>query len=61
MAQLRKQQDQLLNLRLLEEIENTTFRAKSTELRDRISKLTVQLEAADRSRDERADTALACF
>ena len=61
LAQLRKQQDQLLNLRLLEEIENNTFRAKSTELRDRSSQLTVQLEAADRSRDERADMALRVF
>ncbi len=61
LAQLRKQQDQLLNLRLLEEIETKTFRAKSTEIRDRISKSTVQLEAADRSRDERADMALCVF
>ncbi len=34
LAQLRKQQDQLLNLRLLEEIETKTFRDKSTEIRD---------------------------
>jgi hypothetical protein len=61
MAQLRKQQDHLLNLRLLEEINDETFHAKRAELRDRVAKLTVQLEGADRSRDERADQALAVF
>ena len=61
LADLRKQEDQLLNLRLLEEIENETFRAKSSELRDRKAKVTVQLEATDHSRDERADMALAVF
>ena len=61
LADLRKQQDLLLNLRLNDEIEESTFRSKSTELRDRVAKLTVKLEATDRDRDERADFALRCF
>ena len=58
---LRGQQDRLLNLRLLDEITADTFAAKSTELRDRITALTLQLEAADRGRDEQADLALKVF
>ena len=37
------------------------FRAKSKEQRDRIAKLTVQLECPDHCRDERADCALRVF
>jgi site-specific DNA recombinase len=58
---LREQQDRLLNLRLLGEIEADTFARKSTELRDRIANLTLQLEATARSRDELADVALKVF
>lgn len=58
---LRGQQDRLLNLRLLEEINADTFAAKNTELRDRIARLTLQLEAADRGRDEQADLATKVF
>jgi ribosomal protein S4 len=56
-AQLRKQQDHLLNLRL----RSTTrrFAPRARRLRDRVANLTVQLEAAGRSRGERADQALA--
>lgn len=60
-AQIRKQEDQLLNLRLLGEIETATYRSKSQELRDRTAKLTLQIEAIDRSRDEKADAALRVF
>lgn len=60
-ASLRKQEDQLLNLRLLEEINQSTFAAKSTEFRDRIAQLTLQMEACDRSRSERIDIAVKAF
>ena len=55
------QQDCLLNLRLLEEIEATTFAAKQTELRDRAAILKVQIDATDRSHDENADIAVKAF
>ncbi len=55
------QQDRLLNLRLLEEIEANTFAAKQTELRDRVAKLKVQIDATDRSHDENADIAVKAF
>ncbi len=58
---LRQQQDRLLNLRLLDEINSDTFAAKSTELRDRIAAITLQLEAADRGREEQADLAIKVF
>lgn len=57
----RHQQDQLLNLRLMEEIEADTFASKSTELRDKIAQLTLQLESADRGRAEHAETAIKAF
>jgi site-specific DNA recombinase len=55
---LRSQQDRLLNLRLLDE---TTFSSKSTEMRDRIAKLSLELEACDRGRSERAELAEKAF
>lgn len=58
---LRNQRDQLLNLRLLEEIEQSTFAEKNTELRDRIAAVTLQVEACDRSSAERADIAVKAF
>lgn len=61
LTSLRQQQDRLLNLRLLDEIDADTFAAKSTELRDRIAALTLQMEAADRGRDELADLAQRAF
>ena len=51
---IRSQQDQLVNLRLLEEIESDTFKRKSTELRDKADELKIQIEIADRSQAERA-------
>jgi transposase len=44
LTSLRQQQDRLLNLRLFEEIDESTFRSKSTELRDRIAKLSLELD-----------------
>lgn len=61
LTSLRAQQDRLLNLRLLEEIDADTYAAKHTELRDRIAKLTLEMEAADRCRDEQADLAQRVF
>jgi site-specific DNA recombinase len=61
LTQLRQQQDRLLNLRLLEEIGTDTFAAKSTELRDRVAQLTLQLEAADRDRGEQGELAVKTF
>jgi len=55
------QTDQLLNLRLLEEINPNTFAAKSTELRDRAAKLKLQADALDRGHDEDADIAIEAF
>lgn len=55
------QTDQLLNLRLLEEIDADTFAAKSTELRDRAARLKLQAETVDRGHDEDADIAIKAF
>lgn len=61
LTMLRKQQDQLLNLRLLEEIDQDTFAAKGTELRDRIAQLSIQVDSHDRSRAEQGEIALKAF
>ena len=55
------QQDRLLNLRLADEIDEPTFAAKQTELRDRLSNLKLQLDVLDRSHDEYADLASRVF
>ena len=61
LAQVRRQQDQLLNLRLLEEIDQETFASKSTELRDQVAKLTLLVEGQDRGRAEAGEIALKAF
>lgn len=58
---IRKQQDELLNLRLLGEIDSDTFAAKSTELRDREANLNLRIEACGRGRHENADLAVKAF
>lgn len=45
LTNLRQQQERLLNLRLLDEVDQATFTAKSTELRDRIRTLETNVEA----------------
>jgi site-specific DNA recombinase len=50
LTSLRQQQDRLLNLRLLEEIDQEGFAAKNTELRDRIARLSLDLEACGESK-----------
>ena len=61
LAVLRNQQDRLLNLRLLDEIDEPTFAAKNTELRDRIAALNLQVQGCDRSRAEKGEIAEKVF
>ena len=61
LTSLRNQQDRLLNLRLLDEINEQTFAAKNTELRDRIAELNLQVQACDHSRSERGEIAEKAF
>ena len=61
LTSLRNQQDRLLNLRLLEEIDESTFAAKNRELRDRITQLDVQIEGCDRNRADQAELATKVF
>lgn len=61
LALLRRQQDQLLNLRLLEEIDQSTFASKSTELRDQVAKLTLLVDGKDRGRAEAGEIAIKAF
>ncbi len=60
-TRLNKQLDQLLNLRLLEEIDESTFATKHRELRDRISEMNLKAEAMNRSKSEKADVAVKAF
>lgn len=55
------QQDRLLNLRLGNEVDQETFAAKHTELRDRLSSIKLQLDVLDRSHDETAELAAKVF
>ena len=55
------QQDKLVDLRIREEIDLDTFAKKQTELRDRLTKLKLQLDVIDRSHDEMADLAVKVF
>jgi hypothetical protein len=56
-----QQQDQLVNMRLNEEIDSDTFATKSTELRDREAKLKLQLDACDLGRHENAEIVVKAF
>ncbi len=56
-----EQQDRLLNLRLSDSIDQDTFARKSTELRDRLAAIKLQLDAVDRSHDETAELASKVF
>ena len=58
---IRRHQDQLVNMRMMDEITAETFAAKSMELRDRKATLSLQLEAIDRQHDEVADLAVKAF
>ncbi len=56
-----QQEDRLLNIRLNEEIEATTYTQKSTDLRDEIARLKALIEDCDRERVREADTAIKVF
>lgn len=56
-----QQQDRLLNMRLADDIEQEAFARKSTEFRDRLSGIKLQLDALDRSHDETAELASKVF
>lgn len=58
---VRRQQERLLNLHLAGTVDEPTFAAKNTELRDRVAKLMLEMEAADRRKDEKADLAVKVF
>jgi hypothetical protein len=53
--------DKLLNMSLRELISDIEFSAEGIEIRDRITQLTLLLEATDRGRDEHADLARKAF
>ena len=55
------QQDRLLNLNLSGTIDDETFAAKHTELRDRLASIKLQLDVVDRSHDETAELAVKAF
>ena len=61
LAEVRRQQDELLNLRLLKEIESDHFTRKNRELRERESKLSLEVEAQTRHRHENTDLAVKAF
>ena len=56
-----QQQDRLLNMRLADDIDQETFARKSTEIRDRLASIKLQLDALDRSHDETAELASKVF
>jgi site-specific DNA recombinase len=59
--EVRRQQERLLNLHLAATIDESAFSTKNAELRDRIAALTLELQATDRQRDERAELGLKVF
>lgn len=60
-SEIMRQQDQLLNLRLLEEINADTFACKAMALRDEAASLRLQIEATERSHHETIDLAIKAF
>ncbi|MCO6454889.1 MAG: recombinase family protein [Pirellulaceae bacterium] len=61
LASVRQQQRQLLNLRMLEEIDADTFASTNRDLRDRTAELQLEIEASDRGRNEIIDIAVKAF
>ena len=61
LTRIATQRDQLLNLRLNDEIEQETFAKKDQELRDRQGHLELQRDPHARGHDEKAEEALALF
>jgi site-specific DNA recombinase len=60
-ARVEGQRDQLLNPRLLEEIDADAFAVKDVEMRDRAAKIRLQTDALDRGHDEDGDIAIEAF
>ncbi len=58
---LAEQQDRLLNMRLADDVDQATYARKSTEIRDRLASIKLQLDAVDRSRDEMGELASKVF
>ncbi|MFO0884845.1 MAG: recombinase family protein [Pirellulales bacterium] len=56
-----QQQDRLLNLRLADDIDQDTFARKSTEIRDRLAAIKLQMDVLDRGHDENAELASKVF
>ena len=61
LTSLRQQQDRLLNLRLQAEIDQETFAAKNTELRDRTARLTLDLETCGEAKAAQNELAQKLF
>lgn len=61
LALVRQQQKQLLNLRMLEEIDADTFASTNRDLRDRTAELQLEIESSDRGRNETIDIAVKAF
>ena len=61
LSALRGQQNELLNLRLLKEVDSDTYTRKATELRDREGRLKVEIDACDLGRHEQAELAIKAF
>ena len=58
---LLNQQSRLLDMRLADQLDQDTFAAKHTELRDRLASIKLQLESVDRTTQELAELALKVF
>lgn len=58
---VKQQKDRLLNLRLMSEIEAETFAEKSRELKEKIDRLTLEIEAGNRKSAEHAELVVKTF
>ena len=58
---LLQQQDRLLSLRLSDDVDPELYSRKTTELRDRLASIKLQLDAVDRNRDEIGELASKVF
>ena len=61
LASVCQQQTQLLNLRMLKEIDADTFASKNRNLRDRTARFQLEIEAFERGRHEIIGTAVKAF
>ena len=61
LAEIRRQQDELLEMRLHREVEGEQYTRKNRELRERESRLLLEVEVQTRDRHENADVAVKAF